>query len=53
MNLTEQEFQAAFKNIKTNKSSGFDDRTSNVIISLYDHLFALLFHIFNIYIHNV
>ena len=44
-NLTEQEFQDAFQNIKTNKASGFNDITSNVIKSVYDQLFTPLFRI--------
>ena len=47
-NLTEKEFQDAFQSIKTNKASGFDDISSNVIKLMYDQLYTPLFHICDI-----
>ena len=45
--LDESEFTTAFNSLKTNKSNGYDDISSNVVIKIYDEIKTPLFHIFS------
>ena len=46
-NLTEEEFVTAFKSLKSNKATGYDGISSNVIKNIYDEIKIPLMHIFN------
>ena len=48
INLTELELHNSFASLKTNKSSGYDDISANVVKKLNDKIFVILKHIFNI-----
>ena len=41
-------FEEAFKSLKRNKTAGFDDFSSNIIIDAYDSLKNTLFHVFKV-----
>ena len=41
-------FEEAFKSLKRNKTAGFDDFSSNIIIDAYDSLKSTLFHVFKV-----
>ena len=43
--LTSEEFESAFKPLKTNKANGYDDINSNVVKDVYKELTEPLFHI--------
>ena len=43
--LTSEEFESAFKTLKTNKANGYDDINSNVVKDVYKELTEPLFHI--------
>ena len=42
------EFEEAFRSLTQNKSAGFDDASSNIIIDAYDCLKNILFHVFKV-----
>ena len=42
------EFEEAFKSLKTNKAAGFNDLSSDIIIDAYDNLKNILFHVFKV-----
>ena len=42
------ELENAFANLKTNKSSGYDDISADVFKKVSDEIFTILKHIFNI-----
>ena len=46
--LNFDEFEEAFKSLKRNKTAGFDDLSSNIVIDAYDSLKNILFHIFKV-----
>ena len=46
-NPTEEEFVTAFKSLKSNKATPYDDLSSNVIKNIYDEIKITLMHIFN------
>ena len=48
INLTDLELENAFASLKTNKSSGYDDISADVIKRVSDEIFVILKHIFNI-----
>ena len=48
INLMDLELENAFANLKTNKSSGYDDISADVFKKVSDEIFAILKHIFNI-----
>ena len=48
INLTDLELENAFASLKTNKSSGYDDISADVVKRVSDEIFVILKHIFNI-----
>ena len=48
ISLTDLELENAFASLKTNKSSGYDDISANVVKRVSDEIFVILNHIFNI-----
>ena len=46
--LTDLELENAFASLKTNKSSGYDDISVDVVKRVSDEIFVILKHIFNI-----
>ena len=48
INLTDLELENAFASLKPNKSSGYYDMSADVIKRVYDEIFVILKHIFNI-----
>ena len=48
INLTDIELKYAFASLKINKSSGYDDISVDVVKKVYDEIFVILKHIFNI-----
>ena len=46
--LNFDEFVEAFKSLKWNKATDFDDLSSNIIIDAYDSLKNILFHVFKV-----
>ena len=46
--LNFDEFEEAFKSLKWNKATDFDDLSSNIIIDAYDSLKNILFHVFKV-----
>ena len=46
--LNFDEFEEAFKSLKWNEASGFDDLSSNIAIDAYDSLKNILFHVFKV-----
>ena len=48
INLTDLELENAFASLKTNKSSGYDDISANVVKRVSDEIFVILKHISNI-----
>ena len=48
INLTDLELENAFASLKTNKSSGYDDVSSDFVKKVSDEPFVILKHIFNI-----
>ena len=48
MNLTDLELENTFASLKTNKSSGYDDISADVVKRVSDETFVILKHIFNI-----
>ena len=48
INLTEREQENAFASLKTNKSSGYDDISADVVKRVSDKIFVILRHIFSI-----
>ena len=48
INLTEIEQENAFASLKTNKSSGYDDISADVVKRVSDKIFVILRHIFSI-----
>ena len=48
INLTDLELENAFASLKTNKSSGYNDISADVVKRVSDEIFVILKHIFNI-----
>ena len=48
INLTDLELENAFASLKTNKSSGYDHISADVVKRVSDEIFVILKHIFNI-----
>ena len=48
INLTDLELKNAFASLKTNKSSGYDDISADVVKRVSEEIFVILKHIFNI-----
>ena len=48
INLTDLELENALASLKTNKSSGYDDISTDVVKRVSDEIFVILKHIFNI-----
>ena len=48
INLTDLELEKAFASLKTNKSSGYNDISADVVKRVSDEIFVILKHIFNI-----
>ena len=48
INLTDLELENAFVSLKTNKTSGYDDISADVVKRVSDETFVILKHIFNI-----
>ena len=48
INLTELKLENAFASLKTNKSSGYDDISADVVKRVSDEIFVILKHSFNI-----
>ena len=48
INLTDLELENAFVSLKTNKSSGYDEISADVVKRVSDEIFVILKHIFNI-----
>ena len=48
INLTDLELENEFASLKTNKSSGYDDKSADVVKKVSDEIFAILKHVFNI-----
>ena len=48
INLTDLELENAFASLKTKKSSEYDDISADVVKRVFDEIFAILKHIFNI-----
>ena len=48
INLMDLELENAFVRLQTNKSSGCDDTSSDVVKRVSDEIFVILKHIFNI-----
>ena len=48
INFTDLELKNAFARLKTNKSSGYDDISADVVKKASDEIFVILKHIFNI-----
>ena len=46
--LNFNEFEEAYKRLKRNKTAGFDDLNSNIIIDAYDSLKNIILHVFKI-----
>ena len=46
--LNFDEFEEAFKSLKTSKAAGFNDLSRNIIIDAYDNLKNILFHVFKV-----
>ena len=46
-NLNDEEFITAFKSLKSNKATGYDDISSNVIKNIYEEIKIPLMHVFN------
>ena len=46
--LNFDEFEEAFKSLKTNKAAGFNDLSSDIITDAYDNLKNILFHVFKV-----
>ena len=48
INLTDLELENAFASLRTNKSSGYDDISADIVQRVSDEMFVILKHIFNI-----
>ena len=48
INLTDLELENAFASLKTKKSSEYDDISADVVKRVFDEIFVILKHIFNI-----
>ena len=48
INLTDLELENEFASLKTNKSSGYDDKSADVVKKVSDEIFVILKHVFNI-----
>ena len=48
INLTDLELENAFASLKTKKSSEYDDISADIVKRVFDEIFAILKHIFNI-----
>ena len=47
INLTDLKLEKSFQSLKTNKSSGYDDITADVVKKVSDEIFIILKHILN------
>ena len=52
ISLTDLQLENAFASLKSNKSSGYDDISANVVKRVSDEIFVILKHIFNISLRN-
>ena len=48
INIMDLELENAFESLKTNKNSRYDDISANVVKKVFDKIFVILKHIFNI-----